>query len=70
MRSYSIEDLLVGTYYRPTSIAKRSLGGVIEYAEKRDDVWVDNGNAYAVRYRVEDTHLTRWATVFVATEEN
>ncbi len=40
MRSYSIEDLLVGQYYRPTSFARKYQGGEINFAEKRDDVWV------------------------------
>ena len=61
MRSYSIEDLLVGTYYRPTSLARRYFGGEINYAEKRDDVWVGTDyQAYAIRFNGH-----KWATIAV-----
>ena len=61
MRSYSIEDLLVGQYYRPTSLARRYYGGEINFAEKRDDVWVGTDfQAYSIRYNGNN-----WATIAV-----
>jgi hypothetical protein len=65
MRTYSIVDLLVGQYYRPTSLARRYQGGEITYAEKRDDVWVgENYEAYAIRF-----NGNRWATIAVKVSE-
>ena len=61
MRSYSIEDLLVGQFYRPQSLARKYLGGEINFAEKRDDVWVgENYQAYSIRF-----NGNRWATIAV-----
>jgi hypothetical protein len=61
MRSYSIEDLLVGQYYKPTSLARRYNGGEITFAEKRDDVWVGTDyQAYSIRF-----NGNRWATIAV-----
>jgi len=61
MRAYSIEDLLVGQFYRPTSLARRYNGGEINHAEKRDDVWVgEDFQAYAIRF-----NGNRWATIAV-----
>ena len=61
MRSYSIEDLLVGQYYKPTSLARRYNGGEITFAEKRDDVWVGaDYQAYSIRF-----NGNRWATIAV-----
>ena len=61
MRRYSIEDLLVGQYYRPTSLARRYYGGEINFAEKRDDVWVGTDfQAYSIRYNGNN-----WATIAV-----
>jgi hypothetical protein len=61
MRTYSIVDLLIGQYYRPTSLARRFYGGEINFAEKRDDVWVgEDYEAYAIRYNGNN-----WATVAV-----
>ena len=66
MRTYSIVDLLVGQYYRPTSLARRYQGGEITYAEKRDDVWVgENYEAYAIRF-----NGNKWATIAVKVEDN
>ena len=66
MRTYSIEDLLKGQFYRPTSPARRFMGGEIIDAEKRDDVWAgDDFQAYAIRYRVGQSIKTNWATVAV-----
>ena len=61
MRSYSIEDLLIGQFYRPTSMARRFQGGEINFAEKRDNVWVGTDyQAYAIRY-----NGNKWATIAV-----
>jgi hypothetical protein len=61
MRSYSIEDLLIGQFYRPTSMARRFQGGEINFAEKRDNVWVGTDyQAYSIRYNGNN-----WATVAV-----
>ena len=47
--TYSIEEILRNTYYR-----SNTLRGVIEYAEKRDDVWYGrNCEAYLVTIRPE-----------------
>lgn len=61
MRTYSIVDLLVGQYYRPTSLARRYNGGEINFAEKRDDVWVGTDfQAYSIRF-----NGNKWATIAV-----
>lgn len=61
MRTYSIEDLLVDTYYSPTSIRRRFNGGTINFAEKRDNVWVGSDyQAYSIRFNGD-----QWATVAV-----
>ena len=66
MRSYSIEDLLVDTYYRPISLRRRYQGGVIDFAEKRDDVYLSEGyQAYRVRF----DNGRQWATVAVKVED-
>lgn len=66
MRTYSIEDLLVDTYYAPTSLRRRFHGGVINFAEKREDVYLESGyEAYAVRFRQEGSTQDEWATVAV-----
>jgi len=59
MKTYSIEDLLVGQFYRPSSLARRFMGGEIDFAEKRDDVWVGTD------YRVAQSIKTNWATIAV-----
>jgi hypothetical protein len=66
MRSYSIEDLLVGQFYKPSSLARRFQGGEINYATKREDIWVgENYQAYSIRYRVQNSMKTEWATIAV-----
>ncbi len=61
MRSYSIVDLLIGQYYRPTSMARKFQGGEINFAEKRDDVWVGTDyQAYSIRFNGD-----KWATIAV-----
>lgn len=69
MRSYSIPDLLVGQYYRPTSLSNRFFGGVINYAEKREDsVWVgEDYEVFVIRYKPESSLHDKWATVAVRT---
>jgi hypothetical protein len=46
---YSIETLLEGKLYR--SQKRRGLEGLIQFAEKRSDVYYDNAEAYLVRVR-------------------
>ena len=66
MRSYSIVDLLVDTYYAPTSLSRRFNGGIINYASKRDDVWVGEGyECFKIRYRPTGRLNDEWATVAV-----
>jgi len=48
---YSIENLLEGSYYRSHSLARKGQDGIIQYAEKRSDVWYDNAEAYSVKVR-------------------
>jgi hypothetical protein len=70
MKAYSIEDLLVGQFYRPASLARKFMGGEIEFAEKRDDVYVgEDFQAYAIRYRVAQSIKTNWATIAVRVKE-
>jgi len=49
MKTYSIEDLLVGQTYYPRSIARKYQFGEINFAEKREDIWLDGYEAYAIR---------------------
>jgi hypothetical protein len=66
MRSYSIPDLLYGTYYRSTSYPRYE--GIINFAEKRDNVYLDEDwEAFSIRYRVDGTIVDRWATISVRT---
>ena len=66
MKTLSIEDLLVGQFYRPSSLARRFMGGEIDYATKRDNVWVGTDyQAYSIRYRVQNSMKTEWATIAV-----
>ena len=46
---YNIPTLLEGKYYR--SVSRRGLDGIIQEAEKRDNVYFDNAEAYLVRVR-------------------
>jgi len=70
MKTYSIEDLLVGQFYRPQSLARRFFGGEITHAEKRDDVWVGTDfQAYAIRYRVSNSIKSDWATIAVRVDD-
>jgi len=66
MRGYSIVDLLVDTYYAPTSLRRRFNGGIINFAEKREDVYPEEGyEAFAIRYRPTNSFQDEWATVAV-----
>jgi hypothetical protein len=73
--TYSIEDLLVGTFYQSRSFARKGKAGVIQSAEKREGIYYHNAEAYLVRVR--PTHQfdkpSTWdkdfyATVCVATD--
>jgi hypothetical protein len=69
---YSIETLLEGSYYRSNS--RKGLDGIIQYAEKRGDVWYDNAEAYSVKVRPQwnGTGFPKpdfYATVVVSTGE-
>lgn len=64
MRIHTIENLLIGTAYISASDPSRR--GVIDYAEKRGNVWVGtDANAYSVRYSDHNTGERYWATVAV-----
>ena len=67
--SYSVQDLLVGTFYSSRS---RNLAGIIQEAEKRSDVFYENAEAYRVRVRptFDGKTLSQdfWATVCVSTD--
>jgi len=66
MKSYSIVDLLVDQYYAPTSLRRRFNGGIINYAEKRENVYLSEGyEAYSIRYRPTGSLKDEWATVAV-----
>lgn len=69
MRSYSIVDLLVGQFYNPASLARRYRGGEITFAEKREDIFVDGHDVYAIRYRVQNSWRDEWATIAVKVGE-
>jgi len=67
MNVYTIDELLVDTYYAPSSSRRRFNGGIINFAEKRDDVyldWAGDFEAYSVRYTDKDNN-EQWATVAV-----
>jgi hypothetical protein len=66
MKTYSIVDLLVDQYYAPTSLRRRFNGGIINYAEKRENVYLSEGyEAFAIRYRPTGSIQDQWATVAV-----
>ncbi len=65
MKNYSIENLLVGAFYRSSN--RYPLEGFINYAEKRGEIWVgSDADAYSVRFRVEGSIKEHWATVSVS----
>lgn len=47
--AYSVENLLEGKFYR--SYSRKGLEGIIQYAEKRSDIFYDNAEAYLVKVR-------------------
>jgi len=65
MKTYSIPDLLVGQTYYPRSFARKHQFGEIVFAEKRDDIWLDGYDAYAIRFSPNSSHSYKWATVAV-----
>jgi hypothetical protein len=66
MKSYSIPDLLVGQTYYPRSLARKHNSGEINYAEKRDNVYLAEGyTAYVVRYQPQFDLGYRWATIAI-----
>lgn len=61
MKTYSIPDLLVGQTYYPRSLARKYQYGEINFAEKREDIYLSEGyEAFAIRFNGH-----RWATVAV-----
>lgn len=65
MRTYSVENLLIGTSYRSTSYPHKM--GIINYAEKRDNVWAGvDADAYSIRYRDPNGGSDNWATIVVS----
>jgi hypothetical protein len=70
--TYSVENLLEGKYYRAYN--RKGLDGIIQYAEKRGNVFYNNAEAYIVKVR--PTYLGEgypkadfYATVAVKTGE-
>lgn len=61
---YSIETLLEGMSYR-----SRRVEGIVLSAEKRDDVWYDNAQAYLIRVRPSHGFRDTYATIAVALPE-
>jgi hypothetical protein len=67
-KPYTIENLLVGKYYRSHS---RYDEGVINHAEKRDGIWYgENFEAYVVRVSPTRGIKDFWATVAVKISDN
>ena len=61
MKTYSIPDLLVGQTYYPRSLARKYQYGEINYATKRENVYLGEGyEAYSIRFNGH-----KWATVAV-----
>ena len=66
VRKYTIADLLVDTYYSPVSVSRRGFGGVIDFAEKAENVSAPIGvEVYRVRYSNQYYSQPQWATVAV-----
>jgi len=59
--STSIQSLLIGKAYR-----SRSIQGIIEDAEPRDNVYYVDADAYAVRVRPTNGGRDEWRTLAVA----
>lgn len=61
MKTYSLPDLLVGQTYYPRSMARKYQHGEINYATKRDDIYLNEGyEAYAIRFNGD-----KWATIAI-----
>jgi len=61
MKSYSIADLLVGQIYYPKSLARKYQYGEINYATKRENVYVgEDYQAFSIRF-----NGSKWATIAV-----
>lgn len=60
---YTIETLLEGKAYR-----SRSVEGIIQSAEKRDNVYYDGAEAYLVRVRPSNSLDDVYRTIAVRTE--
>ena len=66
MRGYSIVDLLVDQCYALSSLSRRFNGGIINFAEKRENVYPPEGyEAFSIRYRPTGSLKDEWATVAV-----
>jgi hypothetical protein len=62
-RTYSIENLLVGKYYRSVS---RHDEGIIQHAEKREGIFYGNDfEAYVIQVKPTRGINDFWATVAV-----
>lgn len=68
IQGYSVEEILIGTYYR-SSVRPRFNDGLIVEAVKRDDVYLSGAEAYAVRvrptYNGQMLFEDFWATIAV-----
>ena len=64
MASYSVEDLLVGKWYRsPNSRIKE---GEIIHAEKTDNGWANDGcQNYLIQYKQDGSIRYQYATIEV-----
>ena len=61
MKTYSIPDLLIGHTYYPRSMARKYQYGEINFAEKREDIYLEEGyEPFAIRF-----NGNKWATVAV-----
>jgi hypothetical protein len=61
MKSYSIPDLLIGHTYYPRSMARKYQYGEINFAEKREDIYLSEGyEPYSIRFNGD-----KWATIAV-----
>lgn len=64
MNCYSIEDLLVGQFYRSPNSYK---SGTILSAEKRDEVWAGStSTCYLIRYKSDNSIHDQYATIAVS----
>jgi hypothetical protein len=70
MKTYSIPDLLVGQTYYPCSLARKYQYGKINFAEKRNNIYLADGyEAYSIRFSPNSSHSDKWATVAVKVAE-